>query len=146
MYAQAGRQWFAEEYEMTQMHTILGHVCLGSLAVSRGEKRLPSNSTALRIASSNVLLLEEEPDFFDDIEWIREISDLPEKKEAVLQYLNKEKATRFQMPPEMLLHSRGFFDKGLPNIPLQKDTMPGTTVRTDIRRRINGSPVHTGRW
>ena len=32
------------------------------------------------------ILLEEEPDFFDDIEWIREISDLPEKKEAVLQY------------------------------------------------------------
>ena len=28
MYAQAGRQWFAEEYEMTQLHTVLGHVCL----------------------------------------------------------------------------------------------------------------------
>ena len=32
------------------------------------------------------ILLEEEPDFFDDIEWIREIGDLPKKKEAVLQY------------------------------------------------------------
>ncbi len=35
MYAQAGRQWFAEEYEMTQMHTILGHVCLAECPSTR---------------------------------------------------------------------------------------------------------------
>lgn len=35
LYAQAGRQWFAEEYEMTQLHTILGHVCLAECSSTR---------------------------------------------------------------------------------------------------------------
>lgn len=32
LYTQAGRQWFEEEYEMTRLHTIVGHTCLAKRA------------------------------------------------------------------------------------------------------------------
>lgn len=35
LYAQTGRQWFAEEYEMTQLHTVLGQVCLAECPSTR---------------------------------------------------------------------------------------------------------------
>ena len=35
LYAQAGRQWFEEEYEMTRLHTIVGESCLRECASTR---------------------------------------------------------------------------------------------------------------
>lgn len=35
LYAQSGRQWFEEEYEMTRLHTVVGHTCLMASASTR---------------------------------------------------------------------------------------------------------------